>query len=213
MMKQVLITAGPTFEPIDPVRFIGNRSSGKMGYSIAKAFLEKNYQVVLISGPTNEQLEHDNLILHKVETAEEMFHASFKYAETYNIAVLSAAVADFTPANVAHQKIKKTDGQNEMIITLKKTKDILKSLGSCKKENQLLVGFSLETNNALENAISKLENKKCDYIILNTLEDKGAGFGHNTNKVSILGKEGLIKSFPLMPKSKLGKELVVFLTE
>ncbi|MBI1185499.1 phosphopantothenoylcysteine decarboxylase, partial [bacterium] len=143
-MTKVLITAGPTYEPIDPVRFIGNRSSGKMGYAIAKAFLAKDFEVVLVSGPVNLQLQHPNLQLIRVESAAEMYHAVMQHQD-YQIAVLSAAVADFTPKVVAEQKIKKTSGQDEMTIELVKTKDILATLGSLKKEGQFLVGFALET--------------------------------------------------------------------
>ena len=203
---KVLITAGPTHEPIDPVRFIGNRSSGKMGYSIARAFLEQGHEVVLVSGPVTLELSHEKLTLIKVESAEEMYNEVMQHLD-YNIAVMSAAVADFTPIDVANEKIKKQAGQNEMTIKLKKTKDILASLGLVKKENQFLVGFALETHNEEENALGKLELKKADLIVLNSMNDKGAGFGHDTNKTTLFYKNGQKKEMPLMQKGELGEAL------
>lgn len=203
---KVLITAGPTHEPIDPVRFIGNRSSGKMGYSIARAFLELDHEVVLVSGPVNLELSHENLTLIKVESAEEMYNEVMQNLN-YNIAVMSAAVADFTPIDVANEKIKKQTSQNEMTIRLKKTKDILATLGQVKNENQFLVGFALETHNEEENALRKLERKKADLIVLNSMNDKWAGFGHDTNKTTLFFKNGQKKEMPLMQKSELAKIL------
>lgn len=206
--KNILITAGPTNEPIDPVRFIGNRSSGKMGYFIAEKLAEKGAKVLLVSGPTNLNIKNENIIKTDVETAGEMYEKSMELFPDCDIAILSAAVADFTPAKVEDKKIKK---KNEMILHLKKTKDILLNLGKIKKDNQILVGFSLETDNEIENAKQKLKKKNLDFIVLNSLNDKGAGFSFDTNKITIINKFGGIKEYSLKPKDEVADDIINYL--
>lgn len=181
--KKILVTAGPTYEAIDPVRFIGNHSSGKMGFEIAKAAANLGAEVILISGPSNEQVEHGLIQTIKVVSAAQMYDAAHDYYDRMDIAILSAAVADYTPKHSSKIKIKKKTP--EFSIELKKTKDILGSLGKIKK-NQFLVGFALETNNELEHAKEKLINKNLNLIVLNSLQDQGAGFGGTTNKVTFI---------------------------
>jgi phosphopantothenoylcysteine decarboxylase/phosphopantothenate--cysteine ligase len=204
--KNVLITAGPTHEPIDPVRFIGNSSSGLMGIEIAKAFALKGAKVNLVLGPTHLDVAHPNIRVYKVNTAEEMYNTCVSLFPDINIAVLSAAVADFTPKSKAGKKIKKEEGLN--IIELESTKDILAELGKMKKSTQFLTGFALETDNEMENAKSKLIRKNLDLIVLNSLKDKGAGFGVTTNKVTFISKKGDISELPLMSKSEVAENLV-----
>lgn len=204
---KALITAGPTHEPIDPVRFIGNRSSGKMGFALAKALANKGIDVTLVSGPVQLETPHSSIHRIDVETAQEMFDACKKQLD-YDIAIMSAAVADFTPMSSANQKIKKKDGQAGLTLELTKTQDILQYLGNHKTDSQILVGFSLETHDAEVNALGKLTRKKADYIVMNTLQDKGAGFGHDTNKVTLYGTNDFTKSFGLMSKEDLAVELV-----
>ena len=203
--KKVVVTAGPTHEPIDPVRFIGNNSSGLMGIEIAKSFADRGADVELVLGPTHLEVSHKNIKVHKVNTAEEMFKETVSLFTDADIAVLSAAVADFTPKNKAGSKIKKEEGFN--IIELEPTKDILAELGKTKKQNQLLIGFALETDNELENAKSKLKRKNLDLIVLNSLKDKGAGFGVPTNKVTFIDKKGNVKDLPLMSKAEVAENL------
>lgn len=209
--KKILITAGPTHEPIDPVRFIGNRSSGKMGYAIAEELANKGAKVFLVSGPVNITTKNNNIVLVKVQTAEEMYLACHKYFKEMDIAILAAAVADFTIKNPALQKIKKKKDSNEMILTLVKTKDILKSLGKIKTKKQTLIGFALETNNEKENATKKLVAKNLDFIVLNSLRDKGAGFAHDTNKITILDKYNKIHNFELKTKVEVATDIADFL--
>ena len=203
--KKVLVTAGPTYEAIDPVRFIGNHSSGKMGFAIASAAANLGAEVYLISGPSNQQIKHS--LVHRVDvvSAEEMYDASHLYFKDVDIAILSAAVADYKPKKSASQKIKKTDTTLEL--SLAPTKDILASLGAIKK-HQYLVGFALETNNELENAKGKLKRKNLDAIILNSLQDKGAGFAKDTNKITIIDKELNEKSFELKSKAAVAKDII-----
>ena len=203
--KKVLVTAGPTYEAIDPVRFIGNHSSGKMGFAIASAAANLGAEVFLISGPSNQQIKHS--LVHRVDvvSAEEMYDASHIYFKDVDIAILSAAVADYKPKNSASQKIKKTDTTLEL--SLAPTKDILASLGAIKK-HQYLVGFALETNNELENAKGKLKRKNLDAIILNSLQDKGAGFAKDTNKITIIDKEFNEKAFKLKSKVAVAKDIM-----
>ena len=203
--KKVLVTAGPTYEAIDPVRFIGNHSSGKMGFAIASAAANLGAEVFLISGPSNQQIKHS--LVHRVDvvSAEEMYEASHIYFKEVDIAILSAAVADYKPKNSASQKIKKTDTPLEL--SLSPTKDILASLGAIKKQ-QYLVGFALETNNELENAKGKLKRKNLDAIILNSLQDKGAGFATDTNKITIIDKEFNEKAFELKSKIAVAKDIM-----
>ena len=203
--KKVLVTAGPTYEAIDPVRFIGNHSSGKMGFAIASAAANLGAEVFLISGPSNQQIKHS--LVHRVDvvSAEEMYDASHMYFKDVDIAILSAAVADYKPKNSASQKIKKTDTALEL--SLSPTKDILASLGAIKKQ-QYLVGFALETNNEIENAKGKLKRKNLDAIILNSLQDKGAGFANDTNKITIIDKEFNEKAFKLKSKVAVAKDIM-----
>lgn len=204
--KKILITAGPTYEAIDPVRFIGNHSSGKMGYEIAKAAAKLGAEVNLISGPSHEtlsQLSSINLVA--VTSAQEMYDEAHKYFNDTDIAILSAAVADYRPKFVADQKIKKKT--NTFSIELEKTKDILKSLGEIKSK-QFLVGFALETNNELEHAKGKLKSKNLDLIVLNSLNDKGAGFGVSTNKVTFITKSNLVLEQDLKSKTQVAKDLL-----
>lgn len=203
--KKVIITAGPTYEAIDPVRFIGNHSSGKMGYAIADAAASLGATVTLVSGPSNVQLENSLVDLIKVISAQEMYEATHKVFETADIAILSAAVADYRPKEVASQKIKKKE--NSLRLELEKTKDILASLGE-KKINQFLVGFALETTNEIENAKSKLKKKNLDLIVLNSLNDKGAGFKGDTNKVTLIDKDNKEYPFDVKPKAEVAKDIL-----
>ncbi|MBT5645789.1 MAG: bifunctional phosphopantothenoylcysteine decarboxylase/phosphopantothenate--cysteine ligase CoaBC, partial [Polaribacter sp.] len=190
--KKLLLTAGPTYEAIDPVRFIGNHSSGKMGFAIAKTAANLGAEVILIAGPSAETIQHSFVKRIDVKSAEEMYTQAHLYFKDTDIAILSAAVADYRPKNVAAQKIKKKDATIEIV--LEKTKDILASLGEI-KEHQLLVGFALETNNEAENAKGKLKKKNLDLIVLNSLQDKGAGFATDTNKITIIDKDLSMQTF------------------
>jgi len=204
--KRIMITAGPTYEAIDPVRYIGNHSSGKMGIEIAKAFAKQGAKVDLILGPTNNIIEHASVSVINVTSAVEMYYESRNYYKNADIIIMAAAVADFTPDIVSENKIKKDSGVAS--IKLKATIDILASLGQKKKKSQLLVGFALETNNELANAKKKLESKNLDIIVLNSLRDKGAGFGHDTNKVHIITKNGDNISFDLKSKHHVALDLL-----
>ncbi|WP_179335554.1 bifunctional phosphopantothenoylcysteine decarboxylase/phosphopantothenate--cysteine ligase CoaBC [Winogradskyella costae] len=203
--KRVLITAGPTYEAIDPVRFIGNHSSGKMGFEIARAASNLGAEVTLVTGPTHQEIAHHLVTVKPVITAEEMYNEVHKHFNTSNIAILSAAVADYRPRNVADQKIKKKE--ITFSIELEKTKDILKSLGEIKKD-QYLVGFALETNNELEHAKGKLKTKNLDLIVLNSLQDKGAGFGVSTNKVTFITSSNDVIENELKSKADVAKDLM-----
>jgi len=202
--KKVLVTAGPTFEAIDPVRFIGNHSSGKMGFAIADRFVELGAEVTLISGPTAEVSVHP-LKRIDVVSAAEMLKASQACFDKMDIIIMSAAVADYTPVHVASQKIKKKD--NDLSIELKKTTDILATLGAQKSAGQILVGFALETENEEDNAKAKLLKKNLDLIILNSLNDKGAGFQTNTNKITIFNKNFEKKTFEIKSKADVAKDI------
>jgi phosphopantothenoylcysteine decarboxylase/phosphopantothenate--cysteine ligase len=204
--KKVLITAGPTYEAIDPVRFIGNHSSGKMGFEIAKAFHQAGAEVIIISGPTSLRQAHYPFKVCSVDTAEEMFNAVMQEEASSDILVMSAAVADFTSSAISEQKIKKTS--DEFQLTLKKTKDILKELGSRKTAKQFLIGFALETENEEANALKKLKEKNADVIVLNSLRDEGAGFGYDTNVVSVFNKNGDIQKLPLSSKQQIAQHLI-----
>jgi len=203
--KRVLITAGPTYEAIDPVRFIGNHSSGKMGFEIAKTAASLGAEVILVTGPTHQKVSSSFISVIPVVSAEDMYTEVHKHFHTVDVAILSAAVADYRPKNVATQKIKKKE--SAFAIELEKTKDILKSLGAIKK-NQFLVGFALETNNALEHAKGKLKSKNLDLIVLNSLEDKGAGFGVSTNKVTFITSSNDIIENELKSKADVAKDLM-----
>jgi phosphopantothenoylcysteine decarboxylase/phosphopantothenate--cysteine ligase len=203
--QKVLITAGPTYEAIDPVRFIGNHSSGKMGFEIAKAAANLGAEVILITGPTHEMVSYHSIQIFKVSSAQEMYNEVHNHFADVDIAILSAAVADFKPKFVANQKIKKSD--TSFTIELEKTKDILASLGKIKKK-QFLVGFALETNNELEHAKTKLKSKNLDVIVLNSLNDKGAGFGVSTNKVTFITKSEKVIENDLKSKSEVAQDLI-----
>lgn len=207
--KKVVITAGPTYEQIDPVRFIGNHSSGKMGYAIAEELLNRGAEVILVSGPSKLNLEHSKLQLIRVKSAEEMLSEVKNVWRDCNFGVFTAAVADYRPKSKATQKIKKSD--EEMTISLVKNPDILLWAGENKTENQTLVGFALETNNLEENGRKKLNKKKLDFIVLNTLQDKGAGFGYDTNKITILDKHNNMESFELKSKKAVAKDIVNYI--
>ncbi|MEQ8419727.1 MAG: bifunctional phosphopantothenoylcysteine decarboxylase/phosphopantothenate--cysteine ligase CoaBC [Arenibacter algicola] len=203
--KKVLITAGPTYEAIDPVRFIGNHSSGLMGYELAKNAAKLGAKVYLVSGPSHLTVQHSHIEVVKVTSADEMYKATVSLYPDMDIVICAAAVADYRPKLVADQKIKKTS--EEFTITLVKNKDILFSLGEMKKE-QFLVGFALETENEVENAIGKLKRKNLDAIVLNSLNDSGAGFGKLTNKISFIDKNLDIKTFELKTKAEVALDIL-----
>jgi len=204
--KKALVTAGPTYEPIDPVRFIGNHSSGKMGLAIAEELANRGAEVHLVLGPSSVKTTRPGIYVHKVQTAGQMYDACMAEFPTTDIAVMSAAVADYTPVETAPEKIKKTSGS--LVIELTKTKDILKSLGQVKKAGQMLVGFALETANERQYALDKLASKNADLIVLNSLNDEGAGFGYDTNKVTIFEKGGNEHVYDRKPKQQVAKDIV-----
>ncbi len=203
--KKVLITAGPTYEAIDPVRFIGNHSSGLMGFELAKVAASLGAEVILISGPSSIDIKHDLVQLIRVVSADEMYVAVHQYYASVDIAITAAAVADYRPKIVATQKIKKKE--EELTIHLIKNKDILLSMGA-EKKNQFLVGFALETENEVENAIGKLKKKNLDAIVLNSLNDSGAGFGTETNKILFIDKNSTIKTFELKSKAAVALDIM-----
>ncbi len=203
--KNVLITSGPTYEAIDPVRFIGNRSSGKMGTALAEELAKQGMKVTLITGPTHQKTQNENITTIKIESAAEMLAACEEHFAQADICIWAAAVADYRPKNAATHKIKKTD--SNLTIELESTTDIAKTLGAKKQPNQVLIGFALETNNAYENALSKLHRKNLDAIVLNSTEDAGAGFNHDTNKVTIIEKNGKETTFPLKSKTEVAKDI------
>ena len=207
--KTVLITAGPTYEAIDPVRFIGNHSSGKMGFSLAEEAANRGARVILISGPSALKTLHPDIEIHRVTSAQEMFNEVFKYYENTHIAIASAAVADYAPKEIAKEKIKKND--DSLTIELIKNPDILKTMGD-KKQKQFLVGFALETQNEEENALGKLQKKNLDMIVLNSLRDEGAGFKNDTNKIKIFTKKEK-KEFTLKTKNEVAKDILNFVEE
>ena len=202
--KKVLITAGPTQEAIDPVRFLGNRSTGTMGFELAKKAADLGANVILVSGPTHLNVNHNNIQLIRVTSAQNMYEACHKYYGDTDIAICAAAVADYRPKTIASEKVKKQEG--DMKIELERTPDILMSLGEAKK-SQFLVGFALETQNELENAKGKLKRKHLDAIVLNSLKDDGAGFGGSTNKITFIDKNSEIKTFDLKTKSEVASDI------
>ena len=205
--KTFLITAGPTFEMIDPVRFIGNFSSGKMGYELAKEASRLGAKVHLISGPSNEQINDENIILKRIVSADEMFNECSNVFNDIDVFIMSAAVADYKPSKKNHTKIKK-DKYDKISVELIKNKDILKSLASKKTKGQKIIGFSLETENELKNATKKLKNKNLDAIILNSLNDEGAGFNLPTNKISFI-TSSYLKDFTLKTKKDVAKDILL----
>ena len=205
--KKILITAGPTYERIDPVRFIGNFSSGKMGFALAEECASRGAEVLLITGPTALSLSHPNIRRVDVESAREMYDAAIKTFPGMDAAILSAAVADYRPAQWTDEKIKRREGE-EITITLTPNPDIAASLGKIRKPHQLIIGFALETSNEESNAGRKMEKKNFDFIVLNSLQDKGAGFGYDTNKVTILSRKGEKHSFELKTKREVAKDII-----
>ncbi|HYJ64148.1 MAG TPA: bifunctional phosphopantothenoylcysteine decarboxylase/phosphopantothenate--cysteine ligase CoaBC [Parafilimonas sp.] len=203
--KKALVTAGPTYEPLDPVRFVGNHSSGKMGFALAEALYEKGADVTIISGPVHQTKKYNGINIIQLSTAEEMYNACMDLHNEMDIEIMAAAVADYKPANVSAEKIKKD--KNDFTLSLEKTKDILATLGKT-KQKQFLVGFALETKNERENAKNKLANKNADMIVLNSLRDENAGFGFDTNKVSVFFADGDEKEIKLASKKEVAEQIV-----
>jgi len=209
--KTVLVTAGPTYEAIDPVRFIGNHSSGKMGFAIAEELASEGALVHLVTGPTNQHTNYPGITVKEVTTAEEMHRACMEVFHNSDITVLAAAVADYRPTIQATEKIKKKD--ESLTLELTKTHDIAASLGKLKHNGQMIVGFALETQQEQANAAKKLDSKNFDLIVLNSLRDPGAGFGHDTNKISIIDREHKMTSFSLKDKKAVAKDIVQAIIE
>lgn len=209
--QRILITAGPTYESIDPVRFIGNHSSGKMGFAIAENALDRGAEVVLISGPTQCKLNHPNLNRIDIVSAKEMMEAVRSNFNACTGGIFAAAVSDYRPAEIADQKIKKST--EEITIKLVKNPDILLNTGQNKRDDQWLVGFALETQNAIEHGRGKLEKKNLDLIVVNTLEDQGAGFGHDTNKITLLDKNNNSTKFELTTKKMAASHILEYIIE
>lgn len=205
--KHVLITAGPTYEKIDPVRFIGNYSTGKMGYALAEEAASRGAKVTLVSGPVSIKAKHPSISVINIESAREMHDQCIKQFPSSDIAIMCAAVADYAPENTATEKIKREKDEIP-VIKLVKNPDIAASLGKIKKESQKLIGFALETNNEVTNAQDKLKRKNLDAIVLNSLQDKGAGFGTDTNKISIFFANGNRQDFPLKSKTEVAKDII-----
>jgi phosphopantothenoylcysteine decarboxylase/phosphopantothenate--cysteine ligase len=203
---KVMVSAGPTYEAIDPVRFIGNHSSGKMGFELALAFANNGAEVDLVLGPSAVEVDHPMIHVTNVTSAEEMHEACTSIFPDSKIGIMSAAVADFTPAEPSAKKIKKDIGIQR--IELKPTKDILSELGKIKNDDQILVGFALETDDEVSNAEKKLKTKNLDFIVLNSLKDEGAGFGHSTNKVTIFSSKGEKEDFPLKSKKEVATDIL-----
>lgn len=204
--KRVLVTAGPTYEKIDPVRFIGNYSSGKMGLAIAEELAGRGAEVILVCGPVNLKTQHASIRRVDVESAAQMYEVVSREFEACDVAVLSAAVADFTPKEKADRKIKR--GKDDLVLELLPTRDIAAELGHVKKASQMLVGFALETNDEENNALSKMQRKNLDMIVLNSLNDKGAGFGGDTNKVTIMDRTGGKTVYELKTKTEVARDIV-----
>lgn len=207
--KKVLITAGPTYEKIDPVRFVGNYSSGKMGFALAEACALQGAEVTLVSGPVMLQTKHPAIRRIDVESAQEMYDAATSHFPEADITILSAAVADFTPETTADKKIKRKG--DELVLNLRPTQDIAAALGTLKKDNQLLVGFALETDNEMQNAQSKMERKNLDFIVLNSLQDKGAGFRVDTNKITILDRQQGTTAYDVKTKQEVAEDIVEYI--
>ncbi len=209
--KSALITAGPTYEEIDPVRFIGNRSSGRMGFAIAEELANRGAKVELVTGPTHLRTKHPLVNVKEVTSAEEMHQHCASIFPKADIAVFSAAVSDYRPVSRNSEKIKKK--QDHLTLELVKTPDIAASLGKIKRNNQIVVGFALETENEVENALGKLEKKNFDFVVLNSLKDQGAGFAHETNKVTILHRDGATKEYQLKTKTEVAHDIVDAIVE
>ena len=207
--KKILVTAGPTHEPIDPVRFIGNHSSGKMGYSIVDELVQKGVIVTLVSGPTSIRA-NENAEVFNVQSAQQMFEAVQSKMKEQDAFIFSAAVADYTPKEVSDIKLKKND--SEMFISLKKTVDIAKEVGRTKEDKQISVGFALETNNEEEHAKKKLVSKNLDFVVLNSMRNEGTCFGSDNNKITIFSKDEKLE-FDSKPKVEVAKDIVSYLSE
>lgn len=203
--KRILISSGPTIESIDPVRFISNHSSGRMGTALAIEAANRGAEVIFVSGPVAEYPQHPAIKVIKVKSAAQMHFECIKIFSNSNLAIMAAAVADYTPALPESQKIKKQE--ENLSLKLVKTKDILSELGKSKRKDQLVIGFALETNNAIENALQKLNTKNLDFIVLNSLNEAGAGFGYDTNKVSIIGKDQVVSNFELKSKGEVAADI------
>ncbi len=208
-----MITAGPTQEALDPVRFISNHSTGKMGIALADSLARRDIEVDLILGPTLLRPISDNIKVHEVTSADEMNEVSLSLFPNSHCAILAAAVSDYKPKTYHSQKIKKEKNADKFLLELVRTPDILYNLGSIKNDSQVVIGFALETEEAIKNATQKLLRKNCDMIIVNTLEDKGAGFHHDTNKVTILTSGNDSVSFPLMDKKELAEKIIEFIDQ
>ncbi len=207
--KKILISAGPTYEAIDPVRFIGNHSSGKMGVALAEETAKAGAKVTIVLGPGSVEPTNPDIKVLYIESAQEMYNMCTRLFKTHDIAIMSAAVADYRPSKVSVTKIKKQEA--ELTIQLEPTPDTLAALGKLKTKNQLLVGFALETNNEVENAKKKLKNKNLDFVVLNSLKDKNAGFRHNTNKISIIDSNNKISNFELKNKDEVARDIIAHL--
>ena len=207
--KSVLITAGPTYEKIDPVRFVGNYSSGKMGYALAEACAKQGAEVTLVSGPVMLQTKHPAIRRIDVESAQEMYDAATTHFPHADIAILSAAVADFTPETTADKKIKRKG--DELVLNLRPTQDIAAALGAIKNDKQLLVGFALETDNEVQNAQDKMKRKNFDFIVLNSLQDKGAGFRVDTNKITIIDRQQGTTAYETKSKQEVAEDIVEYI--
>ena len=207
--KSVLITAGPTYEKIDPVRFVGNYSSGKMGYALAEACAKQGAEVTLVSGPVMLQTKHPAIRRIDVESAQEMYDAATTHFPQADIAILSAAVADFTPETTADKKIKRKG--DELVLNLRPTQDIAAALGAIKNDKQLLVGFALETDNEVQNAQDKMKRKNFDFIVLNSLQDKGAGFRVDTNKITIIDRQQGTTAYETKSKQEVAEDIVEYI--
>lgn len=205
--KKILITAGPTYEKIDPVRFIGNYSSGKMGFALAKVCADRGAEVTLIAGPVNETIVHPKITRVDVESADQMYDAAMRIFPTMDAAILCAAVADYKPTVRLEEKIKR-ENTGELCLQLSPNRDIAASLGTIKRNNQILVGFALETNNEEAHALEKLRRKNLDFIVLNSLREQGAGFRCDTNKIAIIDKSGIVSHFDLKQKSEVASDIV-----
>lgn len=212
LKKKILITAGPTYENIDPVRYIGNYSSGKMGFALAEVCAQRGAEVVLVTGPVSLETHHPRIKRINVVSAEEMYRESQDYFTQSDAAILCAAVADFRVKSSSEEKIKRKEGEN-LVLELTPNPDIAANLGKMKKENQLLIGFALETDNEIENAFGKLERKNLDFIVLNSLNDPGAGFQGNTNKITILDKKRNQIEFSLKTKKEVAEDIIDFLVK
>ncbi|MDD3788524.1 MAG: bifunctional phosphopantothenoylcysteine decarboxylase/phosphopantothenate--cysteine ligase CoaBC [Petrimonas sp.] len=205
--KKILITAAPTYERIDPVRFIGNFSSGKMGFALAEACAVRGAEVTLVTGPSALSVSHTGVTRIDVESANQMYEAAMRIFPQMDAAILAAAVADYRPEHQWDEKIKRKDDEN-LTIRLTPNPDIAAALGNNKNDRQIMVGFALETNNEVQNALNKMDKKNLDFIVLNSLQDEGAGFGHDTNKITILSKNGQTKTFGLKTKTEVAEDII-----